>query len=46
MPAPTHDRQKHCSKLKGKMTEDKEHQAVTGGGFNWLVTFFMDNFGG
>ena len=26
---PTHDRQESSSKLEGKMTENKEHQAVT-----------------
>jgi len=25
---PTHGRQKRCSKLKGKMTENKEHQPL------------------
>ena len=37
---PTHGRQKRCSKLKGKMTENKEHQPLTSGhktlGVKWL----------
>ena len=31
MPAPSHARQKQCSKLIGKLTEDKEHQPLTSG---------------
>jgi len=29
MSVPTHGRQERSSKLEGKMTENKEHQAVT-----------------
>ncbi len=29
MPAPTHGRQKRCSKLKGKIMENNEHQPLT-----------------
>jgi hypothetical protein len=35
MPAPTHARQKQCSKLKGKLTENKEHQPLTSGIKHW-----------
>ena len=35
MPAPTHARQKQCSKLKGKLTETKEHQPLTSGIKHW-----------
>ena len=33
MSVPTHGRQESSSKLEGKMTENKEHQAVTSGIF-------------
>ena len=40
MPAPTHGRQKRCSKLKEKMTENKKGQLLVSGhktlGFKWL----------
>jgi len=43
MPAPTHARQKQCSKLKGKLTENNEHQPLTHGivhaGFSGLQAF-------
>jgi|LSQX01.2.fsa_nt_gb hypothetical protein len=35
MPAPMHARQKQCSKLKGKLTENKEHQPLTSGIKHW-----------
>jgi len=35
MPAPTHASQKQCSKLKGKLTENKEHQPLTSGIKHW-----------
>ena len=40
LPTPTHGRQKRCSKLRRKMTENKEHQPLTSGhktlGVKWL----------
>jgi hypothetical protein len=35
MPAPTHGRQKRCSKLKGKTMENNEHQPLTSGIKHW-----------
>ena len=35
MPVPAHEQTEMRSKLKGKMTENKEHQAVTRGIKHW-----------
>jgi hypothetical protein len=32
---PTHGRQKRCSKLKGKLIENNEHQPITSGIKHW-----------
>jgi hypothetical protein len=42
MPAPTHGRQKQCSKLKGKMTENKEHQPLTSGIKHWGLSGYAN----
>ena len=42
MPAPSHARQKQCSKLIGKLTEDKEHQPLTSGIKHWGLSGYAN----
>ena len=42
MPAPSHARQKQCSKLIGKLTEDKEHQPLTSGIKHWGLSGYLN----